>query len=703
MSGTPRRGLGIVGALALVVSLMVSAAPAAVAEPASSDATTVEVTGRIVTVQTESPYQAQSEGEQDHAGDESGHDDAEHATHEEPGVLHVFETEDGRLLDLDDSLDALIDTAPPPAAKFEGELVVPDKLVEAVEEADGTTDTIAEGATLTEGTPEAEVALDALLEDPAPATIASGSITPASEPAAAVSSSTHHLYVAIISNRGDQPDQDVIDAQVEAAADYWEAQGNGAITMSRVQTQSYAATAATSTNRCGYAGGHTDVWNEAAGQFPEGIFNSASSANHLIVIAPRSCALRVDGSPDIGLGSVGASFASGGLSITTSLGDSLNTFKFTLAHELGHNLGFHHAHGLFCSGGSCSDEEYADLYSVMGFSVNRPGIPALNTLSREYQGILDPGEITQVSTDRKGVPLWPRSTTSGVRAIKVVDSDGSQYYIELRSGTDADQGAYQLSTTSGLSFPVGVTVQQVRNPCIGNSCGFRTLLYGYPLSGGIYRAALQQDGVFTTSAGTQITVASIASGFSSADIDIDLIDPLTATPTPKISGTARVGSKLTAKPGSWGPAPVTLKYQWLRNGKAIKGATKSTYTLKAADRARKISVRVAGLKSGYTGASKTSAATKTVAAGRFKAAKPKIVGVKKVGKTLRVKPGSWSPKAKMNYRWLRNGKAIKGATKSTYRLTSKDRGKRISVRVVGSKSGYAKTVKLSSKTVKVRR
>ena len=59
--------------------------------------------------------------------------------------------------------------------------------------------------------------------------------------------------------------------------------------------------------------------------------------------------------------------------------------------------------------------------------------------------------------------------------------------------------------------------------------------------------------------------------------DVTVVPALTA-PTPKVSGTAKVGSKLTGQPGSWGPAPVTLAYQWKRGGKPIARATKSTYT-----------------------------------------------------------------------------------------------------------------------------
>ncbi|HEY3544970.1 MAG TPA: CHAP domain-containing protein, partial [Propionicimonas sp.] len=65
-------------------------------------------------------------------------------------------------------------------------------------------------------------------------------------------------------------------------------------------------------------------------------------------------------------------------------------------------------------------------------------------------------------------------------------------------------------------------------------------------------------------------------------------------PTPTISGVARIGAQLTAVPGTWGPAPVSLAYQWLRNGVAVGGATKATLVLGSADLGAVVSVRVTG-------------------------------------------------------------------------------------------------------------
>jgi hypothetical protein len=71
------------------------------------------------------------------------------------------------------------------------------------------------------------------------------------------------------------------------------------------------------------------------------------------------------------------------------------------------------------------------------------------------------------------------------------------------------------------------------------------------------------------------------------------------TTEPSISGTARVGSTLTASRGQWaGDQPITYAYVWLRcsdrgeNCSEIQGANDTTYEVRDADTGRTIRVRV---------------------------------------------------------------------------------------------------------------
>ncbi|HEY3544963.1 MAG TPA: hypothetical protein VGK17_02590 [Propionicimonas sp.] len=171
---------------------------------------------------------------------------------------------------------------------------------------------------------------------------------------------------------------------------------------------------------------------------------------------------------------------------------------------------------------------------------------------------------------------------------------------------------------------------------------------------------------------------------------------------PTISGTPKVGATLTAVAGNWGPSPVTLTYRWYRGGKVVAGATRSTYGLVAADRGKKISVQVTGAKPGFLPITRSSQTTKKIATGTLITAVPTITGSKVVGATLTAAAGKWGPApVALSYRWYRNGKAISRATKATYRLAKADKGKKITVKVTGSKPGYSKAVRASAPTPKI--
>ena len=83
-------------------------------------------------------------------------------------------------------------------------------------------------------------------------------------------------------------------------------------------------------------------------------------------------------------------------------------------------------------------------------------------------------------------------------------------------------------------------------------------------------------------------------------------------PAPTISGTASVGSTLTAKTGTWSPTPSSMSYQWFRSGTAISGATGLTYELVKADAGKTVTFRVTAKANGFATTSRTSAKTAVV-------------------------------------------------------------------------------------------
>ena len=173
---------------------------------------------------------------------------------------------------------------------------------------------------------------------------------------------------------------------------------------------------------------------------------------------------------------------------------------------------------------------------------------------------------------------------------------------------------------------------------------------------------------------------------------------LPLSPTPTLSGVAKVGSTLTANPGFWGQN-VSLSYQWLRDGEAISGATSSSYFLSAApDYGHQISVSVTGSAAGYVSSTQTSSSL-SVGPGNL-ALNPTVgySGGLQVGRTLTVQPGNWDNGVALTYQWLRDGSPIieTPSWRETYILTSADYGHQVSVSVTGSLLGYSPLTQTSS-------
>jgi hypothetical protein len=204
-----------------------------------------------------------------------------------------------------------------------------------------------------------------------------------------------------------------------------------------------------------------------------------------------------------------------------------------------------------------------------------------------------------------------------------------------------------------------------------------------------------------------VTVTGSASGYTS----VSKVSAATASvgygvfassPVPTVSGTARVGSVLTAVAGSWSPS-ATFTYAWKR-GTTVVG-TSSTYTPTSADRGSALTLTVTGSATGYTSAATVSVATAPVAYGVITPTPtPTITGIATVGSTLRASTGIWPTGVSLSYRWDRCSaitslcSPILRATKSDYRVNTNDLGFTIRVSVTGTRTGYTSVTVTSAFT-----
>jgi len=178
----------------------------------------------------------------------------------------------------------------------------------------------------------------------------------------------------------------------------------------------------------------------------------------------------------------------------------------------------------------------------------------------------------------------------------------------------------------------------------------------------------------------------------------------TNAPIPTIKGKAKVGTTLGIDTGSLSALPKDSKfaYQWYASGKAISKATADQLKLTKSQTGKIITVSLTVTAPGYVKTTKVSKQTSAVTDVFKKTPVPKITGTAKAGKKLKVNTGTWSPKPKFTYQWYAGGKAIKGATKSSLKLKKAQRGKKISVKVTGTKKYYSTVTKTSRSSAKVK-
>jgi surface antigen len=176
------------------------------------------------------------------------------------------------------------------------------------------------------------------------------------------------------------------------------------------------------------------------------------------------------------------------------------------------------------------------------------------------------------------------------------------------------------------------------------------------------------------------------------------------TTPPTISGYPAVDSTLTASPGEWTMTPTGPGYQWLADGQPIEGATTATLTPGPELVGKGLSVTVTVSRDGYIDASATSAPTVPVVKGTFiRTGAPVVTGVPRLGETLQVDPGSFTPEdADVSVQWLRAGVPVEGATGPTYQLRRADLGSRVAARVRLTRPGYTPLAARSAGTQRVK-
>lgn len=178
----------------------------------------------------------------------------------------------------------------------------------------------------------------------------------------------------------------------------------------------------------------------------------------------------------------------------------------------------------------------------------------------------------------------------------------------------ASTSAAQDFVVAGPTTISGTAKVGVRLTCNATSGGTKT--YSWTRNGAATSVTTSSVVVPSSWFNTTITCAvrtSVGSASvtrASTGVKVGLGAAPVATKKPSISGTLKVGKRLTCARGTWSPTPSSYKYQWLRGSTKLSNKTASTYITVAADKGKLISCQVTALSSGRANGVAKSAAKK---------------------------------------------------------------------------------------------
>jgi Gametolysin peptidase M11 len=285
----------------------------------------------------------------------------------------------------------------------------------------------------------------------------------------------------------------------------------------------------------------------------------------------------------------------------------------TLAHELGHNFGLHHASSLSCTdggvrvsmSGTCTFSEYGDPFDVMG-----GGYRHFSAYQKGRLGWLEAQNMATVTADGTFTVVPIEQKAAGIQSLRVPIDSTRFYYVELRQPFGFDSFSPTSSVVTGVLIHRGTDYALMSRP---------ELVDMVPGTTSFTDAALGVGKTFVdTTAGISITLASLSSAGATVTVDVPGGTPVSPPPPPPPAGAAQnaaydsslrapacaaagascdSGAVLINGRGSLGPEPGTPN---TINSSCVDGATGAYHVDESVDRIKVVSVDGASLAPGKT-------------------------------------------------------------------------------------------------------
>lgn len=382
--------------------------------------------------------------------------DAENEDHLEMIPERVLlETDDGVTLPLDP------ETVGPSAvggARFAGavavnsaaEVSVTEAIAEAPEQALAETEVI-------------EVAADATVAAAETFSVLDSEITPLPVPLAPGSPVMHSADVVFFTN-ATTSQETAVRSLMTLTSNYWKRESEGLIAGIKVNAVKQIKLAA-GMDPCEA----NTLWQSARDLFSNpGYYENA---RHLVIFVDAKCS-----QDSVGLGDVLDLHAGGETWVNLGArrsGDPITEAVHILHHELGHNFGLLHSGSRSCAdyrvfdtsvsntwfansqeknpNKLCTDQEYADPWSVMGYYDNKTdsNSPSLPIGQKVLLGV----PSNQILLDAKSsggttqrFTIKALSSGTGVRGVRVQQSSGSEpFFLEYRNGVGSDSRVNEIA------------------------------------------------------------------------------------------------------------------------------------------------------------------------------------------------------------------------------------------------------------------